>query len=208
MKSFKTYPVVILLIFVAFTSAGQSAQNSNSLQNQFIELKEKSNTYQEYKVVKITSLNNFWKNVYDSLNVVRQKLGSFQKEIDRQNKELISLKQEIVKRDNSLASGEYEKAHITVLGIDMLKSTYIYISWSIIGVLVLLMTIAYLRYKKSNNIAYSKTKDYEALSHELNDFKQKAREKELKVGRELQTERNKVEELNQKIVSLKKQVHL
>jgi peptidoglycan hydrolase CwlO-like protein len=184
------------------------APTSNTLSNQFNYLKDKSNTYSEYKVIKITNLNQFWKNINDSLYVVKSKYKNSLKEIQKQNEEIKNFKQEVEKRDKSLASGEYEKAHINVLGIDFKKESYIYLSWSIIGGLILVILIGYFRYNSSQRIASNKTKDFDALNAELNDFKQKSREKELKMGRELQTERNKVEELNQKIVSLKKQVHL
>jgi peptidoglycan hydrolase CwlO-like protein len=184
------------------------APSSNTLTNQFNYLKDKSNTYEEYKVIKITTLNQFWKNINDSLYVVKSKYKNSLKEIERQNSEIKNFKQEVDKRDKNLASGEYEKAHINVLGIDFKKESYIYLSWAIIGGLILVILIGYFRYNSSQRIASNKTKDFDALNSELNDFKQKSREKELKMGRELQTERNKVEELNQKIVSLKKQVHL
>lgn len=221
MKLFIRYSVFSLLIFISCTLFAQNLPDPSSaddqakietsertLSNQFNELKEKSNTFQEYKVVKITSLNNLWKNVNDSLSLIRKKIMTAEREIAKQNAELKLLKDEVSKRDKDLAGGEYEKAHINVLGIDMLKENYIYLSWSIIGALILFLTIGYFRFKSSRILAYNKSKDYEAINNEMNDYKQKAREKELKMGRELQTERNKVEELNQKIISLKKQVHL
>jgi len=190
------------------TPVPAAAPTSNSLTNQFNWLKDKSNTYEEYKVIKITSLNSFWKNINDSLYVVKSKYKNSLKEISKQDAELKNLKLEVEKRDKNLAGGEYDKAHITVLGIDFIKDNYVYLSWSIIGALILVILIGYYRYHSSQRIASNKTKDADSLNAELNDFKQKSREKELKMGRELQTERNKVEELNQKIVSLKKQVHL
>jgi hypothetical protein len=190
------------------TPTATPAPSSNSLTNQFNYLKDRSNTYEEYKVIKITTLNQFWKNINDSLYVVKSKYKNSLKEISKLDQELKNLKLEVEKRDKNLASGEYDKAHITVLGIDFKKENYIYLSWAIIGALGLVILIGYFRYHSSQRIAYNKTKDVDSLNAELNDFKQKSREKELKMGRELQTERNKVEELNQKIVSLKKQVHL
>jgi peptidoglycan hydrolase CwlO-like protein len=216
MKRSILFFVCLSLIFTTFAQtpntpppvATPAPSTSSSLNNQFNYLKDKSNTYQEYKVIKITSLNQLWKNINDSLSVVKSRYKNSLEEIEKQNQELKALKVEIEKRDKNLASGEYDKAHINVLGVDMKKENYIYLSWSIIGALILVITIGYFRYNTSQRVASNKTKDYDALNAELNDFKQKSREKELKMGRELQTERNKVEELNQKIVSLKKQVHL
>lgn len=182
--------------------------SSRSLAGQFNEIKDKSNTYADYKVVKINALNAFWKNVSDSINAIRKEIPAALQKIESQKKELDILKKEVAVRDQGLRKGEYDKANLTVFGMDMPKENYVYLSWAVVGILVLALVIAFFKYNTSKRIATEKRREYDAISNELNDFKQKAREKELKIGRELQTERNKIEELNQKIASLKKQVHL
>ncbi len=81
MRFFKS---IILLVFF-FNAAGYvTGQNLEilptestsedeveikTLHSQFQILRDKSNTFQEYKVVKVTNLNNFWNNVKDSIDV-------------------------------------------------------------------------------------------------------------------------------------------
>ena len=179
----------------------------NSLNAQFNELKNRSNSYQEYKVVRVVSLDNFWKNVEDSLAAVHKEILEANNAIAAQNKKLDSLHQTLEAREEALEKSEYDIAHLQVLGMDVQKDSYVSFTWGVFFVLLLILAIAFAKYKSSNKVAVEKKSDYEELSQELNDYKQKAREKEIKLMRELQTERNTIEELNQKIATLRKQAH-
>lgn len=176
-----------------------------SLSSQFTELKEKSNTFQEYKVIKITQLNTFWKNVQDTLQAEKQEILDAQQEIAKLNGELVKIKQAYQQKEKELQESDYEIAHINVMGMDILKGSYIYFNGVVILILMTLLAVVFIKYNISNKVAEAKKSEYEAIDRELNDYKQKAREKELKIKRELQTEMNRVEELNQEVASLRRQ---
>ncbi|QHT70127.1 hypothetical protein GXP67_27510 [Rhodocytophaga rosea] len=191
---------------------------NNSLAKQFFSLRDKSNSYQEYKVIKQTSLNTFWKNVQDTLTQARKQLQAIQgntnsqlqavqAKMDGQQAELTRLKSSVAERDEKLKTIAYNTDRINVFGLNLLKDTYIYLNIAIISILVLLLGGAIYKYKDSNKVAVSKVNEFETVKSELNGCRQKLRERETVMGRELQTERNKIEELNQTIASLKKKVH-
>lgn len=211
MKSLKV-TLIIGMFFLAQSfalaqDAGTAEVEDNSLTTQFNTLKEKSNSYQEYKVIRLVSLNSLWKNVEDSLAAIHKEILEANNEIAGQNQKLDSLKSKLETREAALEKSEYDIAHLQVLGMDVEKGSYVSFSWGVFFVLLLILAIAIAKYKSSNKVAVEKKTEYEELSQELNDYKQKAREKEIKLMRELQTERNTIEELNQKIVTLRKQAH-
>lgn len=209
MKSLKlTLIVGILFLGQSLVMAQDGTPEvDNSLRAQFNELKTKSNSYQEYKVVRVVSLDNFWKNVEDTLAAVHKEILDANNAIAAQNKRLDSLNQTLEAREEALEQSEYDIAHLQVLGMDVQKDSYVSFTWGVFFVLLLILAIAFAKYKSSNKVAVEKKADYEELSQELNEYKQKAREKEIKLMRELQTERNTIEELNQKIATLRKQAH-
>lgn len=209
MKSLKlTLIVGILFLGQSLVMAQDGTPEvDNSLRAQFNELKTKSNSYQEYKVVRVVSLDNFWKNVEDTLAAVHKEILDANNAIAAQNKRLDSLNQTLEAREEALEQSEYDIAHLQVLGMDVQKDSYVSFTWGVFFVLLLILAIAFAKYKSSNKVAIEKKTDYEELSQELNEYKQKAREKEIKLMRELQTERNTIEELNQKIATLRKQAH-
>lgn len=214
MKSVKLQ-LIIGMIFLASTVvigqdievSGDTTEGSNTLSQQFNSLKDNSNSYQEYKVIKLTSLNTFWSNVNDSLAAIQKEIIVANNNITSLQQNLDSLKNKLEAREAALEKSEYDIAHLSVLGMDVQKESYVSFTWGVFFVLLLLLGIAIAKYRSSNKVAVEKKSDYEALNNELNDCKQKAREKEIKLMRDLQTERNHVEELNQKIVALRKQAH-
>ena len=211
MKSLKAVLVIGLFFlaqsFILAQDLETEAVEDNSLETQFNDLKNKSNSYQEYKVVKVVSLNNFWQNVEDSLAAFHQEIEEANSAIAQQNQKLDSLNQKLEAREDALEKSEYDIAHLTVLGMDVEKDSYVTFTWIVFFVLLLILGITFAKFKNSNKVAVEKKSDYDELSQELNDYKQKAREKEIKLMRELQTERNTIEELNQKIATLRKQAH-
>jgi hypothetical protein len=229
MKLIKTFTLFVTLFLhtVVFAQAPKEAGASqkpsentgaNTLSQQFYALKKKSNSYQEYKVIKESSLNTLWKNVQDSLSVTKKELQTIQAKtnsqlqaiqakMDGQQAELSKLKQAVADRDQKLETIAYNTDRISVLGIAMLKENYIFLNMAIISALLLLLGGAIYKYRDSNKVAVAKVSEFESVKSELNGYKQRLRERETIMGRELQTERNKIEELNQMIASLKKKVH-
>lgn len=213
MKSVKLQLIIGMIFLASSLAIGQDTEvpgdttEENTLSQQFNSLKDKSNSYQEYKVIKLTSLNSFWSNVNDSLAAIQKEIIVANNNITSLQQNLDSLKNKLEAREAALEKSEYDIAHLRVLGMDVQKESYVSFTWGVFFVLLLLLAIAIAKYRSSNKVAVEKKSDYEALNNELNDCKQKAREKEIKLMRELQTERNHVEELNQKIVALRKQAH-
>jgi hypothetical protein len=191
----------------AESETAATAEANNTLQKQFRTMRDRSNTYQDFRVIKQTTLDAFWRQVQDSLTANHKELVQAQQEINTQKAELNSLNQELAKREEKLQKSDFENSRITVLGISLPKDTYVNINWGIFFVLLAACGIALFQYKRSNKVAVDKQKEFEILNQEFNAFKQRVREKELRVGRELQTERNRVEELNQRIAHLERKVH-
>ena len=190
---------LLLCMGMSVQAQTETSNQGGSLNKQFQELKESSNNYQDYKVIKERSLDALWKNVQDTLAArqrqmleARQQIQELQQEIKRQN-------QEITERSQVVAESEHEKAHIQVLGMDVRKESYITFNWVVIGILILLVAIAFYNHRNSKRFASRKRTDLEMLEQEFQDFKNRSRERETKLMRELQTERNAVEELNQQL---------
>jgi hypothetical protein len=206
-------PIIALLSLLSFASVSYaqtegtpentSGKSVNTLNKQFLELKDKANNYQDFKVIKHHQLNDFWKGVMDSVTAYKKEIVIAQKEIDSQKAELNQLKTELKSTQQEVHKNDYASARISVLGIQMLKENYIYLNFGIIGVLLIMLAIAFFSYYKSKRIAHEKVTEFDSVQSELNSYKQRLRERETIMGRELQTERNKVDELMQKLAKNK-----
>lgn len=196
---------------------------ANTLQQQFNSLKYRSSTHtefnQDYKVVKLRSLDGLWKNIQDTLRArnlkikqarkgIEQELVQAQKVIQTQEQQLKFLKQENAQKEQAVQRSAHDIASISFLGLDMNKQTFAILSWAIIFILLIGLGIVFFLYKNSKTVTDEKVKAYQDIDQEFKTHKQNARDRELKIKRELQTELNRVEDLNQQIALLKKQTQV
>jgi len=223
----KANSLLMVFCFVTLTSvqaqltASKPSQEALTLQQQFNGMKSQSSTYKEsnqnYKVVRVSYLDSFWKNVQDSLKArernirqagkaTEQALVKAQKDLDNQASQLKNLQEENTRKEQKLQRTSHDIASLSVFGLDMDKQFYVVLSWLVVLSLALLSGVFAFLYKKSKVITDQKISAFEDVSKELKEHKQNAREREIKIKRELQTETNKVEELKQQINQLNKQM--
>ena len=156
-----------------------------SLNSQYQYLLTKVYNYQQPFVVAL------WKNVMDTLNNNRRKLKVMQDTVSVQAKTIVDLKADITSKDESLQASD----SISLLGISTSKGTYNLIMWGLVIVVTAVAVFVIARSGSNIKEAAYRTQLYNELDEEFKTYKAKANEKEKKLARELQTERNKVDEL-------------
>ncbi|WP_316793511.1 hypothetical protein [Pedobacter frigoris] len=194
--------ILSLFIAVLLTGLSGKAQLTNdtsktdpSLRGQYQLMISKSKTLNGYKLVNPGRLSTFWQNVRDTMTTSHKQLAEIRKKLNEQEKEILMLKKNISGTESSLASTNARLNEITFLGIAFTKSNYNIVVWSLIIALGIALAIVILRSAKHIHESKYRTNLYEEISQEYQSYKVKANEKEKKLARELQDERNKIEEL-------------
>ena len=136
-----------------------------------------------------------WKNVNDTLTHARGALKDMQTKLAVNGKTIDSLKADITSKDQTIASSSSKGDSISMFGLNMAKSTYNAVMVSLVVILGIALAVVIGTTAKHKYEARHRTELYEEIEEEYKNFKAKANEKELKLARELQTERNKVDEL-------------
>lgn len=172
-----------------------SAKIDPSLQGQYQLMLSKSKTINGYKLINPYRLSQFFQSVKDTLRTERKGLAAANQRISGLEKGVNNLKSEISGTETSLAATNAKINEISFLGIPFSKANYNIIVWAIIIVLALLLSFVFFRSAKNISEAKYRTELYEEISKEYQTYKTKANEKEKKLARELQDERNKLEEL-------------
>ncbi len=191
--------------------------SNGPLVRQYQDILQKSNNYQEYKVVRQSLLHSFWSSIEDSLQrsrrdmqLAQKKIADLQSQINNlganQKAQMSNLKQSIQSKEQEIQEREYNSARVSVLGIGVVKDTYVILTYIIFTALVVVAAVAFMGYQSSNKVATAARKDYDEVKEELEGYRQRMLEKQTQLGRELQTERNRIEELTQQIASLQKQL--
>ena len=205
MKNTILVPVLSFFFLVFTFSSAVLAQEDgdanvdNSLKGQFQEMLDKSEDYTEYKVIRKTRLNTYSRAVQDSIAAYQKEIGSLKVNVAEQKSQISSLNERISDLESQLAESEDLRESLSFLGMNLNKATYHVIVWVIIAGLVVFGVFAYSSFIRSNAITAKSKKEYKTLELEYEEHKKRSHEKQIKMGRELQTERNRVEELKSKI---------
>lgn len=137
----------------------------------------------------------FYKSVQDSLRIQRSNLAAMQSKLSTQTKNLTALQADINTKEQSLNETNTQVNSISFLGKPVAKATYNTIMWGLVIVLGALAAVVIFLSGSARREAHYRTKLYNELEEEYKGYKTKANEKEKKLSRDLQTVRNKLEEI-------------
>ncbi|WP_452221052.1 tRNA (guanine-N1)-methyltransferase [Lacinutrix salivirga] len=197
-KQFAFTILLLLSIVISISAQTNSNQdeeklslNSGTIDNQFEYVIQKSNNYQEFKVVKKTWLYALKAHTLDSLKAIRKNLVDTQAKVDSQANEISNLKSSLSTTQGTLDQTNIEKDSMSLFGLQMSKSGYNILLWSVIGGLLALLLFFIYKFKNSNAITRDAKKSLAETEEEFEEHRRIALEREQKVRRQLQDEINK-----------------
>jgi hypothetical protein len=189
-----------LLCLVAFnyTNAQETDTDKNKLSltegtidNQFEYVIQRSNNYEDYKVVKKTWLYALKAHTIDTLKVIQQNLSDTKLVVKNQAEEIKILKDNLANTNATLSTVKEEKNNMSLFGMQMSKAGYSALMWSFIAILLALLLLFIYKFRNSNIITKQAKKSLEDTEREFNEHRSIALEREQKVRRQLQDEINK-----------------
>jgi hypothetical protein len=166
----------------------KSYLDEGSIKEQFDYMMSKSNRYEDYKVVKKSSLDKFQSNVTDSLNFVKKNLLDSKSLVSTQNTEISSLKKELQTAKDQLEETVKSKDSMGLLGMQLPKSTYNTIMWVLILISLLVAGICFFLFKRSHVITVETKDTLEDVRVEFDTHRKNALVREQKLARKLQDE--------------------
>lgn len=173
----------------ATDTAGQNINTDKSLSGQYRYLLTKVYNYQQ------PLLAAFHKSVMDTLVQTRHALRDTNAKLVTANKTIDSLGNGIKSTNQSLSESNAKVNAIDFIGMSMPKSTYNLIMWGLVIILGALAAVVIARSGSHSREAKYRIQLYNELEEEYRVYKAKANEKEKKLARELQTERNKLDDM-------------
>jgi len=188
--------MLVFIVGALYAQPDQKAPDDNelSLKARYKEMKSSSQTFKDYKVIKEVVLDKFWQIATDSVAKKRQELAEAKNEITFLQGELNTARATMQEQHDSIKEVIFDSTHITVMGVPFSKNIFLLLSAAVIGSLIFIVSLAFARVKIANGLAKEKTLIADSISHEFEDFKKKSMEKQTKLSRELQSERNRLQE--------------
>ncbi len=189
------YFFLLLLTNVALSQEPNPESNSASingtLANQFDYVIQKSNNFQEYKVVKRDYLMLLKKNSLDSIGRFKNELISLKSQFSNHASIVAQLKDTLKATNEELTTLKTAQDNVSLFGSPISKTNYNIVMWGIVIVLFLILIVFLFQLKSAKAIAHEVKNNVEKIEEEFEDYKHKALEKEQKLGRQLQDEINK-----------------
>jgi len=182
---------MVLISWNGFSQINKKFIDTGSVKNQFDYLINKSNRYQNYKVVQYNWLQKLKRNVEDSLAKSQKEIVTNYKTINAQKASINNLQASIKNSNQNIETLTIEKQSISFLGMQVKKATFKSILFFVIGALALLLVFFISKFKQSNSITQHTKEALKELEEEYNEHRIKALEREQKVMRKLQDELNK-----------------
>ena len=182
-----------LLILFSFPLYAQDAieVQKNTLENQMTEAFEKSNSYQEYKVVKKVQLATLRRNILDSVAAFEKQIVAQKNELDFQDAKIDSLTHSLANIQQQLTESIAKEEGMQILGIQTSKSTYNTVMWGLVLVLLIVGGFLFYRFLNSHKVTNAAELKIAELEIEIEDHRRNSLEREQKLRRKLQDEINK-----------------
>lgn len=199
MKQLRTLLVLALLIpFLSLQAQEDDNPESTdkTLKGQFEDLERVSTNYKStngvaYEVIKLSSLNDIKKNIFDTISTANKTIKDLTGTINANNAEIESLNNKLQETTNNLNNVTEEKDSISFFGALISKGAYNVILWSIIFGLLLLLLFFIYRFRNSNFLTQQAKSALAELEEEYETHRRRSLEREQKISRQLQDELNK-----------------
>ncbi|AXT20578.1 tRNA (guanine-N1)-methyltransferase [Flavobacteriaceae bacterium AU392] len=201
MKHFFT--LVCLLIFSISIGAQDNTEkqpttsiNEGTIADQFEFVIKKSSNWrdekgQSYEVIKRNLMITLKEHTLDSIKAFQKRLDDTNKIVNTQQNEINDLKSNLTTTQSTLDATNIEKDSMSLLGLQLSKTSYNVLMWSIIAALLAFLLMFIFRFKNSNVITKAAKKALAETEEEFEEHRRNALEREQKVRRQLQDEINK-----------------
>lgn len=184
-------------LLIVYTSLNVHAQRpGTTLSQQYEEVVTNSGSYKGFKEIRQDKLDLLWKNISDTLNKERALLSEARTKLGSNDQAALASKTELENAQKELALSEARVNQVSLLGLYVEKGSYNLIMWGLVLLLAAALTFSIYRNRSSLQEARYRTGLYNDLTEEFQKHKVNANEKEKKLARELQTERNRLAEMS------------
>jgi hypothetical protein len=192
MKKLMMLGVALLSVLLVSAQSREALEGSHNLNERFDLMKEKAESYNDYKVIKNTILDGVWKINMDSIAKLKTDLRTANTTISKLNGEIQGAADKVKAAQTAMDESAYERTHMSFFGMPIAKGVFVTTSLIIVVALV----IALFTVLSTFNVLRRSNREKELTIHgimaEFDAFRKKALEKEVKISRELQSERNKL----------------
>lgn len=177
-SNFKQILVFFVLSFTIMTAVGQtmpSELTSSPIQEQIKYLEDHTRIYENFRAIREDMFQKINRNFMDTLSLERNRIIGLKKLTADLNSKTDSLNALLNTTRVDLEEATASKSKISVLGMNLNKSVYNSIMWTIIAGLIVLLVLGFLVFKRNLNVLVRTEKDLQELKDEFEEYRQTSR---------------------------------
>lgn len=186
----KLFFASILMLCLSAVGFAQTSSET-TIDEKFSELITSSNNFKGYKVVDSDELLKLQQLTSNRISELKEEIAAANKAAQTQKEKIAQLNAEVESLKLQLEEVTAEKDAIAFLGMPFTKASYQSMMWGIVAALVLALALFVFRFKKSHVHTLEARKNLAEVEKEFEAFRAKSLEKEQRLGRLLQDEKNK-----------------
>lgn len=179
-----------LFLFLSFSVFAQTSTET-TIDEKFTELITNSNNFKGYKVVDTDELTRLQTLTSQRIAELKEEISGLDEAALEQEENMATLKANLESLELQLQELKAEKDAISFLGMSVSKSYYQTTMWAIIAGLILALVFFIFRFKRSHVHTKEAKQNLQEIEKEFEAYRAKSLEKEQRLGRLLQDEKNK-----------------
>jgi len=148
---------------------------TNTIEGQINYLEEHTRIYEDYRAIREDMFQKINSNVMDSLVAYKSEITGLNDLITRLNSTKDSLDIVLEETKSSLQEVTRTKNEFSLLGLEINKVLYNSIMWIIIILLIVLLALGYMAFKRNRIITVRTRKEITGLKEEFEEYRQASR---------------------------------
>jgi len=169
-----------LIIMLPSTGKAQTTMPdmlvNGTLKEQMDYVQEKTRIYEDFRAIREDMFQKMKKNSIDSLNAAKTEISGLKNRTRTLNLKIDSLNSSVGAISTDLDKMTKTKNSISFLGIEINKTAYNAVLWTIIAVLTGLLVAGLLAYQRNHKVTSQTKKEFEELKKEFEAYRKASRE--------------------------------
>ena len=172
--------IFLILSLFPFTGKGQVVMpevfNEGTVKEQMDFIQEKTRIYDNYRAIREDMFQKLKKNTGDSIEAARREIDRLVMERQKQDLLTDSLVAAVASLKIDLAGMTKNRNSIPFLGMEISKTAYNAVVWTIIAGLFVLLVTGFLAFRRNRIITLNTKKEIEELKKEFEAYRKASRE--------------------------------
>jgi len=149
---------------------------NGTLKEQMDYVQEKTRIYEDFRAIREDMFQKMKKNAVDSLNAAKTEISGLKNRTRTLNLRIDSLNSSVGAISTDLDKMTKTKNSISLLGIEINKTAYNAVLWTIIAILAGILIAGFLGFQRNHKVTAQTKKEFEELKKEFEAYRKASRE--------------------------------